>query len=355
MCSIGRLRRITVTAVASACTLVACLGVPVWAQPKADEPPLVGQPEDFNGAVGEFKVEAVADTTDVRAEQPLHYRLRITGVGPVKQPPHRPDLRKLPKFKRLFQIEDLGGEDRTSEVPAGRQWEFVYQLRPRNAAVKAIPGLRFAYYKPGTGPRAKGHYRYPWTHPIELTVQSLEVGSPVPSPVPANIQRIIDGPQVLRRDAPPALPGPWLLGLLAVLPPALCLAWYQAWRRLYPDAVQAARRRRSRAARRALQTLRGARGENADARAKRAAAAMTTYLWQRLDVPLSDASPVQAGQRLRRLGFPEPLSDQVADLLRTCEAARFASDLLPADEDLPAVTEKLILTLESEPWLSPLS
>ena len=124
------------------------------------------------------------------------------------------------------------------------------------------------------------------------------------------------------------------------------------WRTQYPDAAQAARRRRSKAARLALQSLRGGRDENADAKAKRAAAVLNTYLWQRLDVPMANATPSQAGAQLRRLGVPEPLSEQVADLFRSCDAARFGRTIPSTSDHLTTVTEKLILSLESQPWLA---
>lgn len=345
MCSIGKWFLVIAT-------LVGPAGL-TRAQAPA-EPPLVGQPEDFNGAVGEFQVEATAEPTVVAAGKPLLYRLRVTSKGAVRQPPRRPNLRKLAKFRDLFQIEDGIAEDRVIDGADGRQWEFVYQLRPRTADVKSIPAFRFVYYKPPTGPGRQGFYRYPWTHALELTVRPTETTATLPA-APARFQQLVDGPELLRRDEPPRLPAGWILALLAVLPPVLCGLWYFIWQRFYPNAAQAARRRRSQAARTALQSLRGAAGEGAELRAERAAAALTTYLRQRLDLPLADASPAQAGERLRQLGIPRPLSEQVAELLQTCDAARFAADLLPSEQDLPGRTENLILALESQPWLSPLS
>lgn len=352
----GKWRSINLVLLVGAYGLEAAPGLgPVQAAPPkaiSEEPPLVGQPEGFSGAVGRhFNVEARVDAKEVRAEEPVRFRLRISCVGSAKQPPTRPDLRRMAKLNALFQIEDRLSEDRVTNSATSPEWQFVYLLRPRSTAVTAVPPVKFVYYRPGIMPASKG-YQTTYTQSIELSVQAREASSDSLTAVPERFYRLADGSQLLRRDRPPALPAPWVLGLLGVVPPALCGAWYLAWRRLYPDAAQAARRRRSLAARRALQALRAARSEDADARARQAAAAMTTYLCQRLDVPLADATPAQAGLHLRRLGLPESLSDRVVHVLRSCEAARFAANLLPTDQDLPALTENVILTLESETWVA---
>ena len=105
-------------------------------------------------------IEASAEPTELQAEATLRFRLRIASIGAVLRPPLRPDLGKLANFKAAFQIEDLTPEDRVTELPGGtRQWDFIYRLRPRSVATKAIPAVRFVYYTPGRVPRAKGFYQ----------------------------------------------------------------------------------------------------------------------------------------------------------------------------------------------------
>src|SRR5436309_2834481 len=88
------------------------------------DPPVVGRPLDFSGAVGgPFAVTAVAAPTEVTAEEPFTLTLRIAGPGNLAQLP-RPDLRKLDRFARDFAIED--GPDRFTANPPAR--EFRYRL-----------------------------------------------------------------------------------------------------------------------------------------------------------------------------------------------------------------------------------
>ena len=55
------------------------------------EPPVVGRPLDFSGAVGgPFTVTATAEPTEVTAEEPFTLTLRITGPGNLADLP-RPE------------------------------------------------------------------------------------------------------------------------------------------------------------------------------------------------------------------------------------------------------------------------
>src|SRR5438067_7787002 len=117
------------------------------------EPPVVGRPLDFSGAVGgPFTVTAVAEPTTVIAEEPFTLTLRIAGPGNLAQLP-RPDLRKLERFARDFAVED--GPDRFEPAPPVR--EFRYRLRPRRADVREVPRWKFVYFNPAGGPTPRGY------------------------------------------------------------------------------------------------------------------------------------------------------------------------------------------------------
>src|SRR5260370_11500442 len=72
----------------------------------AVEPPLVGRPDNFSGAVGSFQVSMRAQPTVLHAEDPLILTVRITGTGRLDDI-ERPDLRRLPRFAKQFEINDL--------------------------------------------------------------------------------------------------------------------------------------------------------------------------------------------------------------------------------------------------------
>src|SRR5438067_623194 len=111
------------------------------------EPPIVGRPAHFSGAIGSYKVRMRAEPTVLQAEDPLILTVRITGSGSLESLA-RPNLQRQDRFAKQFQIENL--KDRY--LPDERAREFDYRLRPRSSAVKEIPALPFPFFTPGIVP-----------------------------------------------------------------------------------------------------------------------------------------------------------------------------------------------------------
>lgn len=311
-----------------------------------DEPPVARQPADFDGAVGGYRIRTQAKPTTVQAEDPLLFTVLITGSGPAGHLPRRPDLRRLPLFKRQFAIEDVPDRDRY--VAGEHTWQFSYRLRPRSLdpPVKAIPAVPFVYYKPHLIDPERG-YQTDYSRPIPLKVLPRAVVTKPEAPpvqLPARLYELVEGSQVLRHERPSAPPGLTGILLLLLAPPALCAGWYVTWRRLYPDAARLTRRRRSRAARQALGALETA---GRDDRAPEKAAAITAlYLRQRVDLSAAEPTPAEVAGHLEGAGFPAVLGARVAEFFRECDAARFGPGPLRGGTDFPAAAAELILALE---------
>lgn len=315
---------------------------------RAEEPPLVGRPENFSGAVGSsFQVSMRAKPTELAAEESLTLTIRIQGKGNLESI-HRLDLRKLPKFAERFHIEDAGER----WLPQESAREFDYRLRPRNEQVQAIPGLTFVYYKPGVLPASKG-YQTKTVESIPLTVKPPPVPVPEPIEAPAAFFEIVEGPEVLRTFRPyrlPGLPTPVtaiLVLLLLLLPPALCAGWYAYWCLTNPDEASRARHRRSRAARAALQALHSRKPIDAT----QVAAIVAEYLRQRWDLLAKEPTPVEAAAHIRSAGANSEMADQTESLLQACDAERF-SDVQLRGRKLSDQAERLILALEATSWSS---
>jgi hypothetical protein len=314
-----------------------------------DDPPVVGQPPHFNGAVGRFRVTTATDRTKLQAEDPLTYTVRITADGKVKQPPQRPPLADFPDFADNFYLEDAGPPEGTH--PDEQNWEFAYRLKPKNTDVKRVPAFPFVFYRPGFLPPRLGYMTVyapaiPLTVTPRGTVQSIPATKPIAGPDAAFA--LADG-DVLRHGGNDRLPG-WVMLVLALLvPPVGCVAWYFTWRRLYPDAARLTRRRRSRAAQEALRSLRQLdRASDPEKEARRAAGVIAAYLRHRLELPIVEPTPAEAEAHLRRHGISEKVAGQTADLLRTCAAVRFDPERPSAE--LAEDARQLILALEAETW-----
>jgi hypothetical protein len=326
-----------------AASLVVVCGVTVHAasaDDDGDEVPVVGRPSDlpFSGASGRFTAEARAAPVELEAQTPLTFTLTVKARGIVRQPPQRLDLRQLPAFEDAFYIED--GEDRH---PDGATWKFTYRLKPRRPDVTEVPGLPFVSYDPALARTGKG-FQVVYTDPIALRVRP-HAAVPVPLKAPATAFEVATGPEVLVR--PRRWPGPGLAATLVVVlaPPAVCAAWWLLWRRWYPDLARRTQQRRSRAARRALYSLQQAGGLAGHDLAARAAAVMTEYLHERLDLAPREPTPAEAQAHLVGQGLPPETAEAVGDFYRACDAARFLPEL-DAASSLTAQAEKLVLALE---------
>ncbi len=318
--------------------LVLC-AIPAFA---GDEAPLVGQPPHFNGAVGTFSVTATADPVELHAEEPLTYTIRISASGPVKHPPRRPALVDFPGFKEGFFIEDREPEDGATDDPA--VWEFVYRLRPISESVSSIPGFPFRFYKPGFLQSGKG-FQTKYVPEIALRVTNPPQMRAQPIVAPP-LAFVLAESGLARHEQIDRLPGPLTLGMLILAPPILCVAWYLVWRRLYPDALKRAGRRRSRAAREALNLLRKGRRDSPVEQARRAADAVSHYLQQRLDLPMSEPTPAEVHGHLRACGIANELAAETTSFLHNCDDTRY-DPAAPARPHLTAEATRIILALEA--------
>jgi hypothetical protein len=326
------------------------------AEANTPEPPVVGRPLDFSGAVGgPFTVTAIAEPTVVTAEEPFTLTLRIAGPGNLAQLP-RPDLRKLDRFARDFAVED--SPDRFEAAPPVR--EFRYRLRPRRADVREVPRWKFVYFNPAGGPTSRG-YMTTYTEPIALTVRprpATPEAVTVPdwiiaeweierepaterNPALAVMDRLLSWLGV-RNYAPNRTTGPWLTVAAVLAPPVLCAAWYVSWRRAYPDAARWAEALRGRAAATALRRL-----KTADGDVEVVVTALLGYLRDRFGLPAHATTPVEVTSFLVSHGQPADWVTAVGELLRRCDEARFAPATGSASQ--PADAERLILDWEGVP------
>lgn len=134
----------------------------------ASEPPIVGRPAEFAGAIGgPFAVTTSVEPQDVTVEQPAILTLRIVGPGNLKDI-QRPALAKMNGFKP-FAVDDLD-DGFTDGSPPIRT--FRYRLRARTAGISEVPAIRFVYFNPAIIPASRG-YQTTYSPPLPLTVRAL--------------------------------------------------------------------------------------------------------------------------------------------------------------------------------------
>lgn len=124
--------------------------------------PLPDRPAGFSGGVGQFKVSATADKTEVKAGNPVNIRVTISGTGNLK-------LLKQPVLEtpKDFDKYDPKVTDKTKLTQNGVEGSMVYDylVVPRNQGKYTIPAIQFIYYD-----TASDSYKTVATQPINLNV-----------------------------------------------------------------------------------------------------------------------------------------------------------------------------------------
>jgi tetratricopeptide (TPR) repeat protein len=112
----------------------------------AIDPPAIGRPPEFQGAVGTLSIAADLDTSQARVGDPLLLRVRVAGVGNVKLLP-RPPLRVpwatvVPADERVTVATDR------DTVRGSKEFDWV--LTPTRPGMRTLAPVRYWYFDPWT-------------------------------------------------------------------------------------------------------------------------------------------------------------------------------------------------------------
>jgi len=293
------------------------------------DPPGITPPPGYRGAVGSFTFITEVDRTTATAMSPLTLTMRITGegVGPHFQPPA---LTEVPELTRDFDVSPSvsGGEVQ------GQTITFTQVIRPRSEAVKEVPALPLVAYD-YRNKRYQTIYSLPI--PIEVTpgvvVGASAMQTPQTRPAPAESVASEEGPAPALGANHPDLgepeSGPLLspLGVGAILlggPAAVAAAL--AGQRVYRlERPRAERRRRRRELLVRLDSL-----GDGPAFYGSLAEVIQSYLRLVLDLPPGEVTPEVLGAVAG--GLDANILSVAQDLLRRCDAGRFAPEVIDLDE-----------------------
>jgi hypothetical protein len=105
--------------------------------------PETGKQLGFSGAVGKFTISASVDKTELKANEPLNYKIKVTGSGNIKllQAPS-------PNFPADFEKYDPKTTDTIVDNEHGSSGSkfYNYLLIPRHGGNFTIEPLKFAYF-----------------------------------------------------------------------------------------------------------------------------------------------------------------------------------------------------------------
>lgn len=298
--------------------VVALLLVTVAVAPpptSVEQIPVLDRPQDhFYGAIaGPKRVEVWWEVTP--AEVPLGESFSLSLVVANAVNPHelsRPPLLELSGFRELFSaVEPLPADAPTTSGEIA----FRYRVTPRNVGTFCVPELTYRYYQPLAPEGRRTFTTRAEAIPFVVAKQAEVAVRPVPLVAPEELFDLRTDDGFSRHGGP----GVWAwIGLFAGTVGVVVL-WVVGWRVLFPDTARLAVLRRNRAVRTALDQLRKPRLSPAEV-----TITVRNYLIARHGLSFTAQTPAEVASGLTESGLPPERVKEAEELLRQCDAARFA-------------------------------
>ncbi len=222
----------------------------------------------------------------------------------------RPRLLDFAAFRAVFSaVEDL-----PPDPMAGGEATFSYRVTPRNEGPFHIPELKYCSYQP----LAPAGFRTLTTHAtkVQFTVTKPAIPPSPPLIGPEEFFAVRSDGGFTRSGGPDW----WLWVVLIAVGGGVGVVWVVGWRRFYPDAARLAVIRRHRAVRVALDRLR-----RPKVTANVVAVTLRNYLIARYGLAFTAQTPTEVVAGLAEVGVPAERAAEAEEVLRACDAARFAA------------------------------
>ncbi len=306
-------------------------------------------PADFNGAVGNFMLNATVSTNVVTAGDPITVTVRIAGRGVIESLA-LVCIDKWRDFKTYSPVTKVETSDPFG-LQGGKTFEQV--VIPENAEVKELPPITFSFFDPDQ--KAYRTVSHPAT-PISVrpdrapAAQPTIVASPAQypqEPKPAtDIVHIKARPGIIGQIRPPLIQQPLFLAVqgLPVLVWAAVLIWRNRQDRLANNPRLRRKQRVTAAVRSALGELRRQAAANqSDEVYATMFRLLQEQLGERLDMPASAITEAVIEERLRPRGLTPETLVSLHELFQTCNQARYAPQR--SSEELASLVPKVEATL----------
>ncbi len=178
--------------------------------------PKKGQPKNFTGAVGKFKLAVEAHPQSVQTGDPVELTIRLSGKGSIEDTP-APTAAGWDGFKVHPATSKINYTD-TRHISSRK--EFKQMIIPMRPEVTRVPALEFSYFDPATQ-----QYVSLSARPINLQVKGTAINQTGPGDPPSMVLENEPKSETLkletiREDAgtlaalkPPLLTQPWFLAI----------------------------------------------------------------------------------------------------------------------------------------------
>lgn len=316
--------------------------------------PEEGRPPEFQGAVGDFSISGQLDPSEVKANEALSFKVRISGSGNLAGL-SEPRI----EFPSSFEAYPPKVEQQIRRDPGGISGEktFEYVLIPRRPGPVRLEPVKLAYFDPDSD-------AYRISRAPELSV-NVAPGDQLAEAAKAGLSRqevkllaqdirfikIGSGPFHKIGDSILTVTGFWIPFSL----PLLCLLGAVGYRRhqmrLKGDVAYARARRARRVSRKRLAQARAHLDRGAEQEFYPAVGqALMGYLADKLNVAQAGMVGQEVKESLRARGVSEESLARYFDCLRICDLKQFAPSSSGREEmrDLMAGAREAVTRMEQE-------
>jgi hypothetical protein len=306
-------------------------------------------PANFNGAVGNYKMDFTAGPTNIAVGDPITLKVQITGQGHLEGI-NLPEMGAWRDFKTYPPTTHVEITDKLG-INGSKFFEQI--VVPQSTDVKELPAFSFSFFDP-----EKTNYRTLTRPAMPLTVRPGG-SAPTPtvvaagrtsqanSPPPQDIVPIKQRLGAVAQIGPPLIQQPWFLALQGVP----LLAWVSAlvWRKRVESLANNPRLRRQRQVAKliaeGLAELRRLAAENkSDEFFAVLSRLLQEQLGERLDVPATAITEAVIEEQLRPRRAPEAVLVSLQEIFQICNLARYAP--IKTSQELAALIPKLETVLK---------
>ena len=309
-----------------------------------------GKPDGFGGAVGNFTVSISTDKTELNLDEPMTVKVTVQGSGNFK-------LFETPKveFPSAFEKFEPKSQENISANNNGISGTktFSYMVIARQNGEFEIPGVNFSFFDP-----ASKSYKTVSTKPLNITVKGERDSSmaSVSTVMKADVENLGSDIKFIKTNFKLKNSNKkffnsfefWLIIILLFALFAAVILWRLQQIKNNADVIGTKNRRAGKTSRKRLKKAAEFLKQNQkDAFYVEILSALWGYLSDKLAIPASDLSRENVSEKFAAKGINEEVSNQVIEVLDTCEFEHYAPETMsrPMDE-VYAMAAQAIETLE---------
>jgi hypothetical protein len=320
-------------------------------------------PPGFNGAVGQYTMEAWFSPEVAIINQPSSFSVAITGIGNIHALP-QPIWPPLHQWRTYDSLSSLSSEMKEGQMTGTRVYELL--IIASQTGDLTIPPATLVYFDP-----VAAEYRTITTKPLTVRVipaptpdpaaeATAMAALPTPAPVMPNPDELdpaaVQDTSLVNPGLTDSLESDWqfILPVGLVLFWTLCGAvplamaigagsvwWWQKRQQRIKAETEALKTPRQKMHPALITTLSGN-----DNNYKIVSLGLNSYLSEKLQQPTKGLTRTELARRLQGQGVSQKLIDRVNEYLAESELGRYGPQLGDAGWDLLARTDQLLFDLD---------